>query len=275
MRKILPEQIFKAGEYPVRAFWRDHRWPFQLNFHPEIELHFIREGKGLYWINGKNYEFHGNSCLLIRPGEVHGFVSGENCRRCLLLFSPACLNNARNLADFPREFSCHLQMSGKEAAYIDIALNRIIEERERQAPFWREMLQEEVKMLLLLLRRIARQPQAPPKAHPIISQLTEYIEAHFREALRVSSIAETFGFSASYLTRTFKQYVGVGIKHYILQRRIVEAKKILGNHPELKISAISEQVGFTDNAIFERAFRDITRLTPSAYRHVGNSACRK
>jgi AraC-like DNA-binding protein len=275
MRKIPLEQIFKPDEYPVRSFWRDHRWPFRLHFHPEIEIHFIKAGKGIYWINGRNYEFRGNSCLLMRPGEVHGFVSGEHCRRCLLLFAPDTLRNAQLPQDCLKDIPSHLRVGDREAAYIEFAFNRIIEERANPAFLWQDMLQTEVKMLLLLIRRIARQPQAPSQAHPLAAQLTDYIEAHFQEALRVPNIARLFGFSASHLTRTFKQHVGVGLKHYILQRRIVEAQKLLESHPEIKVSAISEQVGFTDSAIFERAFRAITRMTPTEYRQIRCVASRK
>jgi quercetin dioxygenase-like cupin family protein len=41
--------------------------------HPYDEIQFIREGRGLYNVNGKEFEAGAGDILVIKAGEVHGF----------------------------------------------------------------------------------------------------------------------------------------------------------------------------------------------------------
>ena len=58
----------------------------------------------------------------------------------------------------------------------------------------------------------------------------------------------------------------MGIKHYILQRRIAEAQLIMEKQPNLKLTVVARQIGFKDYALFNRAFGKIVHVPPSAYR---------
>ncbi len=41
-----------------------------------------------------------------------------------------------------------------------------------------------------------------------------------------------------------RRHTGCGFKHYVIERRIAEAKLLLRNEPQLKIAAVAEAVGF-------------------------------
>jgi quercetin dioxygenase-like cupin family protein len=41
--------------------------------HPYDEVQFIREGRGLYVVNGETFEAGAGDILVIKAGEVHGF----------------------------------------------------------------------------------------------------------------------------------------------------------------------------------------------------------
>jgi len=41
--------------------------------HPYDEVQFIREGRGLYTVNGKEFEAGAGDILVIKAGEVHSF----------------------------------------------------------------------------------------------------------------------------------------------------------------------------------------------------------
>jgi quercetin dioxygenase-like cupin family protein len=41
--------------------------------HPYDEVQFIREGRGLYTVNGEEFEAGAGDILVIKAGEVHGF----------------------------------------------------------------------------------------------------------------------------------------------------------------------------------------------------------
>ncbi|MDD5484261.1 MAG: AraC family transcriptional regulator [Kiritimatiellae bacterium] len=260
MKKVVFEKIFSGDDFQVSAFWLNDRRPFRLNCHPECEFHFIKQGRGLYWINGRNYAFGKNTCLFIHPGAVHGFASSMRCRRCLLLFAPAFL--PASCVNLP----CQAKMTDREADYLEAGLNRIIGEKKAKAPFWKDICRAELNALLLMMLRKTNSPQTPSREHRLVLQLAACVEKHFQAGLRISAIAEKFGYSQGYLTAVFAKTMGIGLKHYILQRRIIEAKKILAQNPAVNVAAVSESLGFADNAVFERAFKMMEHMTPSAYR---------
>ena len=43
--------------------------------HPYDEVQFIREGRGLYTVNGEEFEAGAGDILVIKAGEIHGFTA--------------------------------------------------------------------------------------------------------------------------------------------------------------------------------------------------------
>ena len=95
--------------------------------------------------------------------------------------------------------------------------------------------------------------------------LTEYIKAHYHEALSLADIANHFHFSPSYLSNYFSVHSKEGFSGYLNRIRI-EAAVILLRQNDIPISKISEQVGFSDHSYFCRVFKKQTGYSPSQYR---------
>jgi quercetin dioxygenase-like cupin family protein len=45
------------------------------HFHPYDEVQFIQEGRGLWVVNGEQFEAGAGDILVIKAGEVHGFTA--------------------------------------------------------------------------------------------------------------------------------------------------------------------------------------------------------
>jgi AraC-like DNA-binding protein len=52
---------------------------------------------------------------------------------------------------------------------------------------------------------------------------------------------------------------------FLVQRRIAVAARLLG-HSDVKVSRVSEEVGYRSHSAFVRHFRKLTSVTPAAYR---------
>ncbi len=50
-----------------------------------------------------------------------------------------------------------------------------------------------------------------------------YIDEHIEEELTVTGIAEEAGYSPSYLSRNFKNEMGIALKDYVTRRKLVKA----------------------------------------------------
>ena len=72
--------------------------------------------------------------------------------------------------------------------------------------------------------------------------------------------------SGGYLSRRFKQEVGVTLTEYVNQKRIERAEALL-KVTELPVSEVAAAVGILDGNYFSRLFRKQTGMSPSKYRN--------
>ncbi len=122
-----------------------------------------------------------------------------------------------------------------------------------------------------ILSEVALQGQIyPAYGNKIIKEqlyqdICDYVSWHLSENLKVSQVANYFGYNEKYLTTFFKQRAGISLKQYILQIKMERAKASLSETTE-PVSQIAFRLGFTDAHNFSNAFRKVTGLSPSEYR---------
>lgn len=103
------------------------------------------------------------------------------------------------------------------------------------------------------------------KSLQIYNDIIDYISYHACENIRVSQIADYFGYNEKYLSTLFKKLSGISLKQFMLRAKMDVAKAELTdtNH---SIAQIAYNVGFNDTHNFTNSFKKITGLSPSAYR---------
>ncbi|ASA25932.1 helix-turn-helix domain-containing protein [Paenibacillus donghaensis] len=98
-----------------------------------------------------------------------------------------------------------------------------------------------------------------------ITDIVKYIEQNYPSDLSLQEVAGKFYVSREYVSRRFKQEYGINFSDYISSVRIEKAKLLLQN-PHLKLSQISEMVGFHDVKYFSKVFKKQVGQTPKDYR---------
>lgn len=98
-----------------------------------------------------------------------------------------------------------------------------------------------------------------------VTQITEYIKEHFTEDLYLESLAEVFKTSDKYLSRLFKESLGIGFQDYLASLRISKSKNLL-LETNLSVTKIGEMVGFTTHSTFFRIFKKYEGVNPTQYR---------
>lgn len=98
-----------------------------------------------------------------------------------------------------------------------------------------------------------------------IAEIVKYIEQNYSSDLSLQEVAGKFFVSREYVSRKFKQEYGINFSDYIGSVRIEKAKLLLQN-PNLKLSQISEMVGFHDVKYFSKVFKKQTGSSPKDYR---------
>lgn len=112
-----------------------------------------------------------------------------------------------------------------------------------------------------------------PEIHsitPLIRLSLEYIEQNFASNLSLSDIAAHCYVTPSYLSRTFKECMKIGITEYIREFRISKAKTLLLDN-NLRVSQIASMIGYSDYKRFSSHFLQIVGMSPREYRQQVNS----
>lgn len=92
-----------------------------------------------------------------------------------------------------------------------------------------------------------------------------FMKEHLQEPLRIATLAAVVNLSRSHYTEIFRRVTGYAPLMYLNHLRMQRAVQLL-NGSNLSIKAISEQLGFSDQFYFSRAFTKLHGHSPSEHR---------
>lgn len=98
------------------------------------------------------------------------------------------------------------------------------------------------------------------------TEIKLYIDKNYSNNMDLSSLANLFGLSTSYLSRHFKKVAGIALPDYINKTRLFHAKDLLKNSNK-PIKDIAVKVGYENLRSFNRIFHKYEGMTPSHYRN--------
>ncbi|AJY75613.1 helix-turn-helix transcriptional regulator [Paenibacillus beijingensis] len=120
-------------------------------------------------------------------------------------------------------------------------------------------------MLMELIGCLAREAKEE-RFHSIklrlMKEVRQYILAHYREAIRIEQLAKLIDRAPNYVTQTFKEVFGATPITYLHQVRIQAARDLILN-THMTMGEISEYLGYSDQAYFNRMFRRIMGHPPT------------
>ncbi|WP_182870189.1 AraC family transcriptional regulator [Rhodopirellula sp. JC639] len=95
--------------------------------------------------------------------------------------------------------------------------------------------------------------------------VARYIERHYAEPISMSEMAELAGLSSTHFNRRFRQLLRVSPTEYLRSVRVQAAQHLLSTTART-LGEIAVDVGFTDQSHLTRRFREVTGMTPAAWR---------
>ncbi len=102
------------------------------------------------------------------------------------------------------------------------------------------------------------------RSYEMVSKAIKYIEQNYSEALSVSKICTSIGYSPSYFSQKFKEHVGMSPSEYIMRYRVEAGYRLIING-QRNISVVSELCGFSDQNYFARCFKKHFGHPPTYY----------
>jgi len=100
---------------------------------------------------------------------------------------------------------------------------------------------------------------------PGLGKAIEYLESHYEQPLAPGSLADIAGLHPARFARLVKRIYRLTPNQLILQTRLSAAAKLLIDGKD-SVSDVAYACGFYDHSAFTRAFRSVTKLTPTQFR---------
>lgn len=98
-----------------------------------------------------------------------------------------------------------------------------------------------------------------------VSQCVDYIYDHINERITVQTLSDYTGLSVSYLSRVFKQSLGVSVSDYVREKKVEKAQDLL-QYSNASLVDIANYLAFSSQSHFIQVFEDLVGITPKKYR---------
>lgn len=127
------------------------------------------------------------------------------------------------------------------------------------AHHYNEMLEQVQQRLFALTEKINRRDSTS-----VLKQMTDFIERHYSENIKLETLAELFNYNSSYLGKMFKNHTGEHFNTYLDQVRIQHAIELL--QEGFKVHQVSERVGYANVDYFHSKFKKYKGVSPSSFK---------
>ncbi|MEM9000127.1 MAG: AraC family transcriptional regulator [Bacteroidota bacterium] len=250
---------------------------YPIHFHPEIELNFISNGKGMQRTVGESIETIDDfELVLVGPNVYHGWEMHQ-CRHSVHevtiqfhndLFSEMFMRKTimtplRHMFDR----SVHGILFSKEQAK-QIAPRLIKVSTLEGIDYFLELFSILYDLSITPDQKLLSSSLLPKdnfENSDKIKMLYNYVQENYTKSITLSEISQLLSMSNVSFNRFMKKRTNKTFVEYLNEVRIDNACRLLGEK-DLGISEIAYACGFNNIANFNRIFKKVKGCTPSRYR---------
>lgn len=98
-----------------------------------------------------------------------------------------------------------------------------------------------------------------------VTACIDYIYSHIKERITIEDLAAHTELSPSYLSRLFKEEIGVSVSDYIREQKIEKAQHLL-KYCDYSLIDIANYLSFSSQSHFIQTFKNLVGMTPKKYR---------
>jgi AraC-like DNA-binding protein len=273
----------------VRFLMLDRQKAPPLHRPDHLEVFFIESGKAGYEVDGNVREIKKNDVVVVNEKMHHRSLPAPSCkggaRIAVLSFLPQLLHSGSPTRDdlqclmpfsmlgtdgptVPNVITGNPSLSRSVFDFMQRVLSAMPEDNERS----RLAIRTYMRMILFTLtdyywdmrdvRGAAGRVRDDMKR---LAPAFEYVEKHYGTNVRVQAAARLCAMSPTCFTELFKRLTRHSFAQYLKHFRVNRAKEMLIVSAQ-SISEIGQATGFCDQSHFGAVFRQVTGMTPLAFR---------
>ncbi|MBB2501781.1 helix-turn-helix domain-containing protein [Amycolatopsis echigonensis] len=226
-------------------------------------LAVVDAGHGSVTVDFLRHPLQKRSAVWIAPGAVHRWDDIADVAGQVVLFVPTApvTTATRELVASPAR-EVRWTIPDADWPFVDAARNHLL--LEASAPPGDVSAELPEILLSALIARLRPRHAEAPSVNPVFPLFQASVDAHFREHHDAGYYARTLGYAPRTLTRAVQRATGRTAKAYLVDRIVLEAKRLLA-HDRLTAAACATALGFPDASNFSVFFRKATGMPPGAW----------
>lgn len=224
-------------------------------------IHYIISGNGTFYCGPNKYELSAGDAFVIFPYTIVKYIASHDIpwHYTWVIFSGDEVSSI--LSDAGITVKNPILRSNRTAGFKNLICSMPHESFDSltdQLHFTSELYE-----LLSLITKKSEDNRKNEISY--FSDAVQYINNNFSDDITVDGISEKLGISRKYLYAVFKNSCGKSPKEYIMECRIEKACDFLKNK-SLPISNVAYSVGYPDQFVFSKMFKQKIGISPSEYR---------
>lgn len=258
-----PDFIGGYSDYPEHSVKREYRTT-ENNLDRCYNLHIVVGGKGYLFTEGQRYELTKGQGFLYGPGMRQWYCSDAH--------DPW---NIRWVHFFGERLEELLDGKGLDEPWLfalaDLpAIERSIESILAIGRSYQ--LEDEHRLAAALYELLTRLQTTSSRLNVPVNQAADkiravanYVRAHSSQPISIEQAAALAGYSTHYFSRKFGQTFGKSFTDFLLEARLLQAKRLLTS-TDLPIKRIALETGFSQASYFISCFHRLEGMTPLQFR---------
>lgn len=258
----------KTGSLFLNCCGMSRTEPFH-SFGPAIKphylIHFILNGKGRFSMGGKEYILERGCGFLIPPEEL-AFYQADEQNPWTYVWVGFYGSMAKELiSSMGLSVASPVFQSDKEEEFYQAVTDMMEHNTFGIANELRRNGQLQLFLSLIAESAHIEEKGEVDKADNYVRRAKEFILSNYCNPIKITDVADYVCINRSYLYTLFKNAMGISPQQFLTTFRITKAQELL-ELTSLPVESIALSCGYSDPLVFAKSFKQIKKMSPSAYR---------
>ena len=247
--------------------------------HSYFTILLIEKARGVHVVDFKSFDLFDHCLFFIYPGQVHQLMSSGRPQGWVINFSQLFLvqhSIPDRMINDVYLFNKHgetppLPVTEENFQHYKDIIRQIQQYSKLDPNYKDDALGALLKLILIQSNthcslQKENNPQTIETGNQLLRQFKELIDLHYKELHKVSDYAGKMAVTSDYLNKSVKAITGKSAKEFILDRILVEAKRVL-LFTESTNKELAFHLGFEEPAHFSNFFKKYTNFSPIDFRN--------
>lgn len=243
--------------------------------HQQYEVLYLMDGEISYIIDGDTYDVKEGDIIFVAPNEIHTLMIGGDkpYERIVLLFNMDILDRLMRelettLGAFSYDGKNRFHVIGKTDVKkygLDRILLSIINEDGEEGHKKLGIISRLIRFVILIDRITSDSENnftAPSYSDRLVASVTEYVDRHIGEPIRLDTMAEELYVSKSTLCHRFASLMNMTVNQYIIAKKMYRATELLRDG--LQAQDAAEAVGYDNYTSFFYNYKKVMGIPPTS-----------